>query len=127
MYLVVILRLPSSAATSPVMRRALGAVAIAETVLIFALRKVWVLPIEARLESQPQDPKALIRWRQGYLAIYSISLSIALYGLVLHFLGSSLPQVLPFFLAGILLILFLGPRAIPDISPLPQSRPITPR
>jgi hypothetical protein len=127
MYLLVILRIPSSTTANPVMLRALGVLAIAETILIFVLRRIQVLPAEAALESQPQDPKALLRWRQGYVVTYSISLSIALYGLVLHFLGFSLLQILPFFLAGLALILFLRPRAIPGTSPLSGSEPIIPR
>jgi len=125
-YLLVTLRLPSAATPNPVMLRALGVVAITETILIYVVRRIQVLRVEAALETEPQDPKILLRWRQGYLITYSLSLSIALYGLVLHFLGFSLSHIAPFFLAGIALILFLSPRALPG-STLPQSRPIIPR
>ncbi|MGA2856602.1 MAG: hypothetical protein ABSE40_07020 [Candidatus Sulfotelmatobacter sp.] len=127
MYALVILRLPSSATSKPIMLRALTVVAVSMTILIFVMRRIQVFPAEAILQIRPEDAKALARWRQGYLVTYALSLSIALYGLVLHFLGFSLSQVVPFFIAGFALILFLGPRAIPDSASPPQSGPITPR
>jgi hypothetical protein len=82
-------------------------------VLLFVMRRIQVHSAEAILETHPQDAKALARWRQGHLVTYILSLSIALYGLLLHFLGFSVSQVAPFFIVGTVLILFLGPRTIP--------------
>jgi hypothetical protein len=127
MYLFVILRLPSSAKPNPILLRVLGLVAITITILIFVMRRIQVLPVEAALENQPPDKKTLLRWRQGYMVTYSLSLSIALYGVALHFFGFSPSHVAPFFLAGFALILFLGPRALPSGALPPQTGPITPR
>lgn len=113
MYFFVILRLPSSAVPNPVLLRALGLVAIIHAILIFAIRRVLVLRAENLLQVQPDDKKALSRLRGGYIVIYAISLSIALYGLCLHFFGFRMPQVLPFFVAGILPIIFFGPKVAP--------------
>jgi hypothetical protein len=127
MYLFVVLRLPSSATANPIILRALTFLAVSMAILILVMRRIQVLPAEAILRTQPQDKKALARLRQGYLITYTLSLSIALYGLVLHFFGFSIFQVAPFFITGFGLILFYGPKAIP-ISTLPtQSGPITPR
>lgn len=126
MYVLVVLRLPSSATANPTILRALTVVAVAITILIFIMRRLQVFPAEAILQAQPHDKKALARLRQGYLVTYVLSLSIALYGLVLHFLGFSMSRVAPFFLAGFALILFLGPRAVPSSTLPPQSGPITP-
>ncbi|MGO9084239.1 MAG: hypothetical protein ACLQBK_03360 [Candidatus Sulfotelmatobacter sp.] len=123
MYAFVILRLPSSATPNPIMLRALTVVAVSITILIFVMRRIQVLPAEAILQIQPEDAKALARWRQGYIVTYALSLSIALYGLVLHFFGFSLSQVAPFFIAGFALILLLGPRAIPNNASPQQSGP----
>jgi len=123
MYAVVALRLPSSVTPKPITLRALTVVAVSIVVLIFVMRRIQVLPTETILEKQPQDAKALARWRQGYIVTYALSLSIALYGLVLHFFGFATSQVAPFFVAGFAWILFLGPRAIPVGAFPPQSGP----
>ena len=115
--------LPASATPKPILLRGLTVVAVSIVVVIFGLRKIQVLPVESMLAKQPQDAKSLLSWRKGYLVTYSLSLSIALYGLLLHFLGFSTLNIAPFFIAGFALILFLGPREIPDgPSPMPSSR-----
>lgn len=124
MYFFLILWLPSSATPSPILLRAIGIVAIAEAILIFVMRRILVFAAETVLENQPEDPKALATWKTGYLITYAISLSIAMYGLVLHFLGFSFVQVVPFLLAGLALIAFLGPKVISKPS---LSAPIVPQ
>ena len=84
-YLVVILRLPSSATPNPIFLRALGLVSITLAILIFVMRRILVKPAEAVLETQPEDKRALARLRAGFLITYALALSIALHGLVLHF------------------------------------------
>lgn len=123
LYLVLIVQIPSTIRPNPLLLRALGFLAIVEVVLIFIIRRIQVVPSEAALESQPDDAKALVRWKAGYIVTYAISLSIAMYGLVLHFLGFGLPEVAPFLLAGLALIAFLGPKVISSVSP---SAPIVP-
>ncbi|HEV7551565.1 MAG TPA: hypothetical protein VGP65_07785 [Candidatus Angelobacter sp.] len=78
--------------------------------MIFAVRRLFVLRGEAALVAQPDDAAALKRWRTGYLAIYALSESVALFGLVLRILGFALSEVTPFYLAGFALILVFGPR-----------------
>jgi hypothetical protein len=126
-YALMVLRLPSSATPKPITLRALTVVAVSIVILIFVMRRIQVLPTEAILEKQPQDAKALARWRQGYIVTYALRLSIALYGLVLHFFGFPTSQVAPFFVAGFVLILFLGPRTVPIGAFPPQSDPPLPR
>ncbi len=127
MYALVVLRLPSSATPSPIILRALTVLAVLMTILIFVMRRIQVFPAEEILQSQPQDAKALGRLRLGYLITYALSLSIALYGVALHFFGFSISQVTPFFIAGFALILFYGPKVIPNNVFPPQSGPIIPR
>lgn len=127
MYAFVVFRLPSHATANPIILRALTVVAISIVILIFVMRRIQVLPAESVLQINPEDAKGLARWRQGYLVTYTLSLSIALYGLVLHFFGFPLSKVAPFFLAGFALIVFFGPRAIPGSAFPSQSGPITPR
>jgi hypothetical protein len=89
---------------------ALTLVAITTVGMIFAVRRLFVLRSEAALVSQPEDAAALQRWRTGYLAIYALSESVALFGLILRILGFTLSEVTPFYLAGFALMLVFGPR-----------------
>jgi hypothetical protein len=127
MYVFAVLRLPSSATPNLIVFKAVTLMAVSMTILIFVRGRLQVFPAEAIVRDQPQDAKALARLRQGYLVTYTLSLSIALYGVGLHFLGFSRSQVAPFFIAGFLLILFYGPKVIPNSGFPPQSGPITPR
>ncbi len=127
MYAFVVFRLSSHATANPIVLRALTVVAVSMVILIFLMRRIQVLRAESILQINPEDAKGLARWRQGYLVTYTLSLSIALYGLVLHFLGFSVSQVAPFFLAGFALIVFFGPRTIPGSTFSPRSEPTTPR
>ena len=108
------------------MLRALTVVAVSVVILIFVMRRIQVFPAEAILQSQPEDAKALGRLRQGYLVTYALSLSIAMYGVVLHFVGFSISQIAPFFIAGFALIVFFGPRITAQSEFPPQSGSITP-
>ena len=127
MYVFVVLRLPSSATPNPSFLKAVTLLAVSMVILIFVMRRLQVSPAEAILQSQPQDAKALAKLRLGYLITYTLSLSIAVYGVALHFLGFSISQVAPFFVAGLALILFFSPKAIPNNVFPPHSGPITPR
>jgi hypothetical protein len=89
---------------------ALTLVAITTVGMIFAVRRLFVLRSEAALASQPEDAAALKRWRTGFVAIYALSESVALFGLVLRILGFTLSEVAPFYLAGFALMLVFGPR-----------------
>lgn len=125
MYALAVWRLPSSATPNPVMLRVITAVCVSEVVIVFVMRRLRLSPVEAILANQPEDAKALARLRQSYVITYAISLSIALYGLVLHFLGFSVREVAPFFLVGIVLILFFRPKALPNNEFPPQSGRLT--
>lgn len=128
LYLFVILRLPSSATPNPIIHRVLTVVCVTLAIGTFVLRKTLVLRAEDALRKQPQDAMALARWRVGYIVIYALSLSIALYGLALHFLGFSISAVVPFLLVGFALILYFRPMAVPENTAITeQSGPITPR
>ncbi len=85
-------------------------VAITTVGIIFAVRKLFVLRAEATLAVEPENTEARNRWRSGYLAIYALSESVALFGLVLRILGFNSSEVTPFYLASFALILLFGPR-----------------
>jgi hypothetical protein len=44
------------------------------------------------------------------MATFALSEAVVIYGVVLRFVGFRFSQVVPFFLAGLILMLFFGPR-----------------
>jgi hypothetical protein len=109
-YAIMCWRLPSSATPNAAIFRILTLLAISLVVAIFMVRRIYVSPAEAAPVNQPQDAGALNRWRQGYLVTWALSEAIALYGVVLHFMGFPLLRVGPFLLTGIVLMLYFGPK-----------------
>lgn len=95
---------------SPVIFPAIAVVAVSEIIILFFIRRNFVLQSAVQLGTQPEDSKLLVRWRAGQIITWALSLSIALYGLVLRYMGFSFPQVLPFFVAGVILLLVTAPR-----------------
>jgi F0F1-type ATP synthase membrane subunit c/vacuolar-type H+-ATPase subunit K len=96
---------------NPVLLYALTGMALSLVAAVFVMRRILVLRSAAVLATQPGDATALNRWRTGYLVTYCLCEAIALYGLVLRFIGFSFFQVAPFYLAGFILLLFYVPRA----------------
>jgi len=93
---------------------ALAGMTISIVVGIFAMRRILVLPSQTVLASNSSDLNALNRWRTGYIVIYAMSEAIAMFGLVLRVTGFTLTQVVPFYIAGVLLILYFSPRQPSD-------------
>lgn len=89
---------------------ALTGLAVVMVVLIAVVRRLAVVRAEEILSSRPADAAALGRWRAGYLVTYVLCEAVGLYGLVLRFLGFTLAQVAPFYVASIALMLFFSPR-----------------
>ncbi len=109
-YAIIGERLGQSAAPDRNVYFAITLVAITTVGMIFAVRRLFVLRSESTLVSEPENAEALTRWRTGHLAIYALSESVALFGLVLRILGFNLSEIAPFYLAGFALLLLFGPR-----------------
>ena len=113
LYFVIVRIVPSHANPNPMVFRVLALIGFLNLGALILLRKQLVRkPVEA-LRSHPQDSAALARWKSGQLITWAFSESIAVYGLVLHFLSAG--QVVPFFVAGALLIVVFPPN-LPDAS-----------
>jgi hypothetical protein len=78
--------------------------------VILVVRRTLVIQSAAALANRPADEATLGRWRTGYIMTYALSEAIALFGLVLRLTGFTLSQVVPFYVAGFILLLFFGPR-----------------
>jgi hypothetical protein len=87
---------------------AMLAVALAGAAAI--LRGRTVTPSADTLRRDPQDLPALKRWQMGSLTSLAICESVALCGLALRARGAALNVVLPFYLAGFVLMLAWRPR-----------------
>ena len=77
---------------------------------IFVVRRTLVLRAASTLANQPEDDISLNQWRTGYLATYALCEALALFGLVLRFLGAELQQSVLFYLGGFVLLFFFRPR-----------------
>jgi hypothetical protein len=78
--------------------------------VIFVVRRTLVFRSAERLAVRPDDSLTLSHWRTGYLATYALCECLALFGLILRFLGCSFRHCLPFYIGGFVLLFFFGPR-----------------
>ena len=101
---------PGPRSASPVLFYAFSLVGMALVGVILLVRRTLILQSEATLRTGATDVGTLNRWRSGYIVTYALSESLALFGLILRFMGFNLVQVAPFYLAGFILMLFFGPR-----------------
>jgi len=84
--------------------------AVAVVGVIFVVRRTLVLRSAEGLASHPDDPITLRHWKSGYFATYALCEFLALFGLVLRFLGFNFQQSLLFYIGGFVLLFFFGPR-----------------
>jgi hypothetical protein len=89
---------------------AITGVAIAMILLIFFFRRVTILRSERTLVQSEISVQSLYLWRLGHIATFALSGAVALVGFVLRFVGFSLSETAPFYLAGIVLLLIFNPR-----------------
>ena len=78
------------------------------------LRNRMIRPSEESLRSNPNDESALKKWRSGVIVSLVMASTIALFGLILRFMGATWNVASWFFIVGILLLLAWTPRL--DVS-----------
>ena len=86
--------------------------AIMEVAGIFVLRRLLISPRQTAGMPQPEERRVSVKPATALIIIYCLSEMVAVYGVVLHFLGFSLSQVAPFFFAGLVLLFFFEPRRV---------------
>lgn len=77
---------------------------------ILVVRKTWVLQSEEQLREKPGDLVLLARWKTGYIVTYVLCEALALFGLLLRLMGSTLVHVWPYYAGGAVLVLLFWPR-----------------
>jgi len=102
---------PGLRAVNPTLDYLFSTMAVAIVGVIFVLRRTLVLRAAESLATRPDDSVSLNHWRTGYIATYLLCEALALFGLVLRFLGGNLQQGLPFYIGGFTLLFFFRPRA----------------
>ena len=111
-YGVIATLLPASGEPNPTVFYAFTGIAVVEVAGIFVMRRTLISPWQTGAMPQPEEGKVSVKPATALIIIYCLSEAVAVYGLVLHFLGFSLSQVAPFFLAGMVLLFFFEPRRV---------------
>lgn len=109
-YFVVSLYSSARPEESPQMILVLALTSVVIAAAVFVLRHKVLAPSAALAATQPEDTKALSLWRTAHIVMWALCEVIAMYGLLLRYLGFTVAQAAPFFVCGFLLILALGPR-----------------
>ena len=101
---------PSSRAVNPAVSYLFATTSVAIVGMIFVVRRTLVLRAAESLATKPEDILSLSHRRTGFIATYALCEALAVFGLVLRFLGGNLQQSLPFYVGGFTLLFFFRPR-----------------
>ena len=101
---------PMARAIDPTVSYLFTTLGVAIVGIIFVVRRTLVLRAGESLASDPDDSISLSQWRTGYLATYALCEALALFGLVLRFMGCGFQQSVPFYFGGFALLFFFRPR-----------------
>ena len=83
---------------------------VAEISLALFFRFRMLRPAELELQSSPDDPVALGRWWKAHFLSFVFSNTVVLLGFSLRMTGGAPMQSLPFYMAGISMMLLWWPR-----------------
>ena len=100
---------PVTRALDPSVSYLFATLGVAIVGIIFVVRRTLVFRAEASLATQPEDILSLNQWRTGYVATYALCEALALFGLILRFVGGNLQQAMPYYLGGFVLLFFFRP------------------
>ncbi len=101
---------PGARPVDPSVNYLFSTLAVAIIGAIFVVRRTLVFRAAASLATHPEDGISLSHWRTGYFATYALCEALALFGLVLRFLGCNFQQSVPFYIGGFVLLFFFRPR-----------------
>ena len=101
---------PATRAVAPSVSYLLTTMGVAIIGVIFVVRRTLVARPAISLATQPDDIVTLNHWRTGYIVTYALCEALTLFGLVQRFLGNSLQQSMPYYLAGFILLSFFRAR-----------------
>ena len=100
---------PMARALDPTMSYLFATLGVATVGIIFVVRRTLVFRAESSLATQPEDSLSLNQWRTGFIATYALCEALALFGLILKFMGGGLQASVPYYLSGFILLFFFRP------------------
>jgi len=100
---------PVTRALDPAMSYLFATLGVATVGIIFVVRRTLVFRAESSLATQPEDSLSLNQWRTGFIATYALCEALALFGLILKFMGGGLQASVPYYLSGFILLFFFRP------------------
>jgi len=101
---------PGPRAVNPATSYLLATLSVAIVGVIFIVRRTLDLRAAEGLATKPEDILGLNHWRTGYIATYVLCEALALFGLALRLMGSTLQQSLLFYGGGFVLLFFFAPK-----------------
>ncbi len=84
--------------------------AVAIVGVIFVVRRTLVQRSAESLAARPDDSLTLGHWKSGYITTYALCEALALFGLILRFMGCHFQQSLPYYVGGFVLMAFFRPK-----------------
>ena|GEM_PF-438277 len=101
---------PLRGSANPTLSYVLTTVGVAVVGIILVVRRTLVLRSATALAERPEDSLTLNHWKTGYIATYALCETLALFGLILRFMGFDFQQSVPFYVGGFVLLFFFGPK-----------------
>ena len=101
---------PGTGAANPALSYIFTSMGVAIVGIIFVVRRTLVLRPAEILATNPDDELTLNHWKTGYLATYALCEALAVFGIVLRFMGFNLHQSLPFYAGGLVLLFLFAQR-----------------
>jgi F0F1-type ATP synthase membrane subunit c/vacuolar-type H+-ATPase subunit K len=101
---------PRSRGVDPGLSYLFSTLAVGIVGTIFVVRRTLVQRAAASLAEHPDDSLSLGHWSTGYFVTYALCEALALFGLVLRFLGSPMQQSVLFYLGAFALLFFFRAR-----------------
>src|SRR5258708_37119635 len=102
---------PLRASPNPTLSYVLTTVGVAVVGMILVVRRTLIVRSATTLAEKPEDGLTLNHWKTGYIATYALCETLALFGLILRFMGFGFQQSLPFYVGSFGLLFFFRPRA----------------
>ncbi len=97
---------PIARALDPAMSYLFATLGVAIVGIIFVVRRTLVFRAASSLATKPEDSLSLNQWRTGFIATYALCEALAIFGLVLKFMGGGLQASVPYYLSGFILLFF---------------------
>src|SRR5436305_13431290 len=101
---------PKAEAINPTLSYLFSTLSVAVVGIIFVVRRTLVFRAAESLISRPDDSISLNQWKTVYIVTYALCEALALFGLVLRFLGADRQQLLWFYISGFVPLFSFRPR-----------------